>query len=116
MGVDFIKKCAKGFRKSWGRGKNALASQNLFSKTPDLGGRTYCADLVPGAKADPNRQLLVRADGNRLRILDGDSEIGALRDCPQALLDTIARDGCGVAFARIERLHELSGTMDVSVA
>lgn len=116
MGVDFIKKCAKGFKKSWDRAKLDLAAPNLFKHDLQLAPRTYCASLSPGTDSPPGREFLLRMEGSDLRLYDGTSPVGSIKGTPISLVAAVKSDGCGVAVARVVRVHEFSGAVDVSVA
>ena len=50
MGSDFIEKAAPSFKKSWDRGRVAVATANLFTKQPASLVRTVPADIVGGAR------------------------------------------------------------------
>lgn len=116
MGVDFIKKCAKRFNKSWDRGKTELAAPDLFKGDPALAARTYCASLTPGTEAPPGREFLLRVVGSELRLYDGASPVGSIKGTPSSLVAAVQSDGCGVAVAKVVRVHEFSGAVDISVA
>lgn len=116
MGVDFIKRCAPGFEKSWDRGKNELAAPNLFRHDPALAARTYCANLATGTDPAPGREFLLRVVDSELRLYDGCSNAGSIKDSPPALVAAVTGDGCGVAVAKVVRVHEFSGAADVIVA
>ena len=116
MGVDFIKKCAKGFQKSWDRGQKELAAPNLFSRDPALAARTYCALPADGANFHQDRELILRISDNEARLYDGCSVVGTLKDNPPALVASVAEGGCGVAVARVVNVHAISGAADVVVA
>lgn len=116
MGVDFVKKCAKSFNKSWDRGKAELAAPHLFKRDPALAARTYCASLAPGTEASPGREFLLRVVGSDLRLYDGASPVGSIKDSPPSLVAAVQTDWCGVALAKVVRVHEFSGAVDISVA
>lgn len=116
MGVDFIKKCAKGFEKSWDRGKRELAAPSLFSHDPALAARTYCVTPTAGAALALGSEFLLRSVDSELRLYDGPSVVGAIKDGPPSLVAAINGDGCGVALAKVVHLHEFSGAADVVVA
>ena len=116
MGVDFIKKCAKSFNKSWDRGKTELAAPDLFKRDPALAARTHCASLSPGTEAPLGREFLLRVVGSDLRLYDGASPVGSIKNSPPPLVAVVQSDGCGVAVAKVVRVHEFSGAVDISVA
>lgn len=115
MGVDFIKRCAKSFQKSWDRGKMDLAAPDLFKHDPTLAARTYCANLTPGTNVEPGRHLLLRAVNSDLRLYDGCSDVGSVKGSPPSLVAAVTGAGCGVALAKVVCVHEFSGAVDVSV-
>ena len=116
MGVDFIKKCAKSFTKSWDRGKAELAAPNLFKHNPALAARTYCANITPGTETPPGREFLLRAEGSDLRLYEGASPVGSIKDSPPSLIAAVQSSGCGLAVAKVVCAHGLSGAVDISVA
>lgn len=116
MGLDFIKKCAKSFAKSWDRGKSELAAPNLFRHDPVLAARTYYANLKPGTNAPSGHEFLLRVVGNDLCLYEGPTSVGSIKDTPPSLVAAIKSEGCEVAVAKVVCVHEFSGAVDVSVA
>lgn len=116
MGVDFVRKCAKGFEKSWDRGKRELATPDLFRRDPSMAARTYCAIPTNGTGFGLGREFLARVVNDQICLYDGLSVVGALKDPPSSLATTIQQDGCGVAVAKVVHSHEFSGAADVLIA
>src|ERR1043166_6885045 len=116
MGVDFIRRSAKSFEKSWDRGKKELAAPSLFKNDPAMAARTYSANLAAGANPQPGREYLVRSVNSELHLYEGSSRIGSITNSPPSLIAAVQGDGCGVAIARVVRVHEFSGAADVAVA
>ena len=115
MGVDFAKKCAKSFQKAWDRGKRELSTPTLFSNGPSLAGRTYCAVPTNGTNLTLGREFVVRITDNAIRLYDGCSEVGIMKDNPAALITAI-KENAGCAVAKVTHVHEISGAADVMVA
>lgn len=114
MGADFPEKAAPTFKKSWDRGRVALATATLFTNQPTRLVRTVAADVVGGACMQAGDVLVVEADGEGLAARRGNvvvARIGTCRPDLRAAIET----SCGIAKGTVEQVHELAGTVEISL-
>jgi len=90
MGLDFIRRRAKTFTKTWSRGRTDLAQPTLFTRYPECRSRSVL--------------LLVR----------GTTQIGSASSPPPDLMAAICKAG-GNALGQVARINPISGTADVEV-
>ncbi len=114
MGLDFIRRRAKTFTKSWHRNKTDLARPTLFTRYPECRSRSLIADLDAEAGVSPGVEVLVCARGAELTIVRGTTPIGATSRPPPDLISAIRQAG-GDALGRVTRLNPISGTADVEI-
>lgn len=113
MGLDFIRRAAKGFTKAWDRGRTNLAIPSLFSRNPQLGRRSVIVefqDFTPCVGAE----YPVCFNGPDLVMLHENHCVGLLKSPPSDLVDAV-RDVGGTALGQITRFNPISGTGDVEV-
>lgn len=123
MGVDFIRRTAKTFEKSWDRHRVLLSTPDLFTRQPQGTARSVAADLVPvsghGRSINPGDIVTVQEaqpnDTNcRLIALSGLSVVARFVDPPPEVVDAV-RESFGVARGTIERIHAISGVVEISL-
>lgn len=114
MGLDFIRRRAKTFTKSWNRNKTDLARPTLFTRYPECRSRSLIADLHADAGVAPGAEVLVCVRGTELSLVSGTTPIGATSRPPPDLLTAIRQAG-GNALGRVTRLNPISGTADVEI-
>jgi hypothetical protein len=114
MGLDFIRRAAKTFTKSWNRGVSQLAQPTLFTRYPQSRARTVVACLNDGVTIPEGEQLLVCVRESKLALIRGTAQIGVIDAPPNDLFREI-QDAGGSAVGSIAGLHALSGTADVEI-
>jgi len=115
MGLDFIAKCADTFVRSWDRGRKDLAEPNLFTDIPKSERQTFIAVARQGHKFMHGKWYEVGIEKGAAVIRDELTTIGDLRDLPEKLLNTISTEGCGIAAAYTNTIHEVSNAADVTL-
>lgn len=114
MGLDFIRRAAKGFNKAWDRGRTSLAMPSLFSHNPQLGRRSVIVEFIPDFTPRVGCEYAVCFSGPDLVMLDEVNCVGVLKSPPPDLVDAV-RDAGGAALGQITRFNPISGTGDVEV-
>ena len=114
MGLDFIRRAAKGFTKSWDRGRTNLAKPSLFTRYPEARRRTVIAEMAPDCNPRVGAELLVCVEGNCVILIDEAYRIGCLQNPPSDLVDAIRAAG-GNAMGQISHFNPISGTADVEI-
>jgi len=115
MGLDFLRKCAKPFKRSWSRGLGRLATPDLFAGQPISERRTWCARANDGHALHEGDQHILRVDGPNVDVYAGQMRVAVIENASRSVLDRIVGTGCGFALGKVERVHVLSGTADVSI-
>lgn len=113
MGLDFIKRAAPTFKKSWNNGAQELAQGTLFTRNPECRGRTVAADVSAGSQVTLGKMVVIQIINAEMCLIDGLSKIGKVPDPPADLLRIIGEIGC--AKGTIERLNIIGGTVDVAI-
>lgn len=114
MGLDFIRRHAKTFTKTWCRNRADLARPTLFTRYPECKSRSVIADLAADAALSQGSRILVCARGAELLLVSGTSQIGAATHPPADLLSAIQKAG-GNALGHVTRINPISGTADVEI-
>ena len=114
MGLDFIRRAAKGFTKTWDRGRTSLATPSLFTRYPEARRRTVLAEMAPDCTPRVGAEFAVCVEGQRLVHIDETNRIGCLQNPPSDLVDAIRAAG-GYALGQISHFNPISGTADVEI-
>ena len=114
MGLDFIRRAAKGFTKAWDRGRTSLAEPSLFTRYPESRTRTVIAELLPDCQVKVGAELAVCFDGDQLILVEETNQIGCMRNPPPDLVAAVRNAG-GYALGQIRQFNPLSGTADVEI-
>lgn len=114
MGVDFLKRAAPTFRKSWNNGRTDLATPDLFTREQGACTRVLTADTLPSSNVTSGCTVTLITQERALIVLDGSRPAGRI-DRPPG--DTFARiaDAGGVAIAKVCSVYPLSETFDVEL-
>ena len=114
MGVEFIEKTAKSFKKRWDRGRGDLATSDLLTRAPTKAERTFTADIKPGIALKKGDKLTVESSGGRLVASLGFTECARADAPPTALVQAVeARQG--IAQGTVSEIYELAGVADISL-
>jgi hypothetical protein len=114
MGVEFIQRAAPTFKKSWDRGRKALGTADLFTRTPDMAGCSAAFVIANNARLSPGECVVVESEGSDLIARRGLAEV-ARADAPPAQLLRAVEDSCGVAKGTVEQIHEVAGMAEISL-
>lgn len=112
MGADFIQRAAPTFDKGWDRGRIAMATADLFTRTPTTAARTAAADIVKGWSLKSGDCLTVELAGDRLVARQGLNEVAVFRNPPRELINAV-RESCGVAKGTVEQVHEIAAVAEI---
>ena len=115
MGVDFISKAKKAFRKGLDRSRVELGTPHLFSRDPDESPRSYSVTLRGRRRLETDDQVCVRLrGGGGVVAMDGLDVIGEFDAPPGELVEALQAsegDGCGTVVT----MHETAGVAEISV-
>jgi hypothetical protein len=115
MGLDFIRRSAPSFKKSWNNGRKELATPNLFTRTAGARSRSVVAKSDESSEAlSPGSQITVASSGSELVMLKGNRRVGAALSAPADVIKGIKEAG-GVAVGTVGTYHPLSKSFDVEL-
>lgn len=115
MGLDFLKRAGKSFQKGWDRGRDELATPDLFTRHPECRNRFVVAKPHGGQSLSAGEKLILQKDGSRLIVCRAASPVATVLDLPQDLAHAIHESG-GYACGYVERVHARSGVADISIS
>ncbi len=114
MGADFIEKATPTFKKSWDRARIALATADLFTRSPCGAARLAAAEIVGNATLQIGDHLTVESQDGGLAALLGNTEVARFTKPSPDLVKAVA-ESCGVAKGIVEQVHELAGVAEISL-
>ena len=114
MGVEFIRKSAKTFKKSWDWHRVSLATPTLFTQQPVCGARTAAADIANGTTLQQGEAVTVQLNGTDLVALRGLSEVAYFIQ-PSPQLVSAVQESYGVARGTVEQINNIAGVVEISI-
>ena len=114
MGLDFIRKAAKSFRKGLDRDRIKLGTPNLFTIPPDCAPRTYAMIIREDQRISRGEDLSVCSRDGRIVAQRGMDIVGTFQNPPEELQDAL-RQSYGEACGRVETIHEFAGVAEIAV-
>lgn len=115
MGVDFLRKVAKPYKRGWDRGLRQLCLPDLFAQENPTVRRTFVARGVGAEAAVAGMECELRARApDRIDVYRNCAAVAIAERAPSDLVSAIAARG-GVALGRVTNVHTLSGALDFEV-
>lgn len=114
MGLEFIRKAAPTFKKSWDRHRVSLATPTLFTQQPTCVARTAAADLANNATLEKGDTVIVQLNGTTLVAMRGLSKV-AYFIAPSPALVSAIQQSCGVARGTVEQINSIAGVVEISI-
>ena len=114
MGADFIEKATPSFRKAWDRARVALATADLFTRQPECMPRSAVADIVGNPTLGVGEHLTVEESAGALVARRGTVEVARFTSPPREIVEAV-RGSCSIAKGTVERVHPISGAVEISV-
>jgi hypothetical protein len=114
MGIEFIRKAAKTFKRRWDEGRRELGTSDLFTCEPTHLPRTLPFDLGAAADLHIGETVTVEAEGNvliaRLRL----TTIARAENPPAAVMRAM-QESCGIAKGVVQQVHDLARVAEISL-
>lgn len=114
MGVEFIRKAAKPFKKHWDKSRRDLATADLFTRQPACAGRSAPFDLQQNVTLHVGDTVMVEAQGATLVARLSLTLVGRTDNPPTTLLRAV-QDSCGIAKGTIEHIHSLAQVAEITL-
>lgn len=114
MGIDFIRKAAKSFRKGLDRRRIELATPNLFTQQPTSAPRAYAAQLRSDKALSVGEKVGVRLDGQNVLALRG-LDLVAVFKSPGDDLKSALSASFGEACGTVQAVHSVARIAEITV-
>ena len=114
MGIEFVRKKAKSYRRHWDIGRRDLGIADLFTQEPTSGARLLPFDLSQSADVHVGETVTVETDGCVLIARVRLNEVGRAANPPTELLSAV-QGSCGIAKGLIEQVHGLARVAEISL-
>jgi hypothetical protein len=114
MGIDFIRRSAPSFKKSWDRQRVILATPTLLTQQPTCIARTAAADLANGAALQEGESVTVQLNGPHLVALCGHSEVAHFID-PSPDVISAVQESYGVAHGTVAHINPIARVVEISL-
>ena len=116
MGVDFINRTKKQFKKGLDRSRVELATPKLFSRTPDHQPRSYKARVRSGCALSADEMVGVRLiEGNQVVAVDGLDVVADVASPSEELVEAL-RESHGEACGTVLTVHEMAAVAEIEVS
>lgn len=116
MGVDFINKTKKSFKKALDRSRTELATPKLFSREADQQPRSYKARIRCDRALCANDKVGVRlVEKDHVVAVDGFDVVAELESPSDELVEALREshgEGCGTVLA----VHEMASVAEIEVS
>ncbi len=114
MGVEFIRRVAKSFKRSWDEARRQLGTADLFTREPSCVARSAPFEIANGAAVQAGDSVTVEKEGAALIARHRLMEV-ARTNCPPTDLLRAVEESCGVAKGTIEQVHNLAQVVEISL-
>jgi len=114
MGIEFVRKKAKSYRRRWDIARRDLSIADLFTQEPTSAGRSLPFDLAHSADVHVGDPVTVETDGRVLIARVSLNEVGRAENPPSEILSAV-QGSCGIAKGLIEQVHGLARVVEISL-
>ena len=114
MGVDFVERTKKTFKRSWDRERVALATPDLLRREPGCAGISLAGDIVEGVEVEVGDRLTIELAPRGLIARRGITEVLRMPDAPPEIVEAV-RQAFGVAAGTVEQVHEPAGVVEIAI-
>ncbi len=115
MGIDFLIKTAKPFKRSCQRGFENLKVAYLFDPAVAPTQRSLLAQLDDPTSSAAGKEVIMRLIGSKIVLFFNERKIGDCESPPLPLVEKVRDSVGGLAVGRLEMVHRLSGRADVVI-
>lgn len=114
MGVEWINRTHRTFTRSIAKARSHVLTPRLDDVNTSDVQRSFRVRLDGDQKLEPGAPVLVRADHNRVALLDGDERvIGQSEEMPDWLSKLVGDGAEGFACGVVDGINAIAGTADV---
>ena len=116
MGIEWINKTSKSFRRSMALGRSYILAPSLHD--PKIGPiqRSFRVRVSDDREISPGKQVLVRAEAGRVMLLDASERVvGQAEQPPDWLVQHATACPEGLMLGVVEDFNSLGRTADISI-
>lgn len=113
MGAEFQQKTKKTIIKHLDAKRVALAFQDLLTSIPADQPRSFLASIEGRCEVTAGATMIAEADGNAIRLRQGNSFVARLDDPPAELVARVT--SAGIAGVTVDCVHSLSKKLEVTL-
>lgn len=114
MGADFLQRVGKTLKRSWDRGRAAIAETDLTTHPLVSGGRGVAAEIVEGAAMTRGEHLTVEMEGGSL-VVRRRLTVVARTDNPSEAVVNVLSQFCNVRPATVSEVHDMAGMVEITI-
>ncbi|MER8915519.1 hypothetical protein NKI32_16990 [Mesorhizobium sp. M0761] len=115
MGVEFLSRTKKTIRKTIDIQRVALATPHLFSAVPGEKPQVYLGTIRSGVAVAAGESFIVESrNSGSITFRRGNDTVGSMDNPSTQIVSSIQQSG-GVARAVVQRVHTISGKVDVTL-
>ncbi|MDE0420423.1 MAG: hypothetical protein OXK76_05975 [Gammaproteobacteria bacterium] len=115
MGLDFIRKAAKSFKKGLDESRIELGTPTLFASEPASSPRTYVARISDEVVLVSGEELGARRLGTgKIVLMRGMDVVGELQAPPSELVEALQKshnEACG----SVVEVHDVANTAEIAL-
>lgn len=114
MGIDFLRKSAKSYKKSLDKARADLCRPDLFTRQPSEQPRAYSASTHRRGQLQAGDLVAVRLQGKTVVAQKGRHVVATFDAPPEELLMAM-EESYGEASGTVEAVFEITGTVEISI-
>jgi hypothetical protein len=114
MGADFVQRVDKTLKRSWDKGRAAIAAPDLTTRELVSGGRSVAADIVRGATLSQGEHLTVQLEGGAL-VARRCLTVVARNDNPSSAVVGVLNQYCNIRPGTVSQVHDMAGMVEITI-
>ena len=115
MGAEFLRRTKPTIKKYVDKNRVALATPDLFTRTPTSISRTALVSLLENNSLCDGDHVIVEAANDSFVVTKNGCIAGKFKKLPQPLVDAI-NESYGTALGEVIRINRLSKTAEVALS
>lgn len=114
MGIDFVKKVAPSFEKSWDKGAIEASTADIFTQHPESVCRIAVADISKNAVLRKGEKIIITFKGESLIASRGLIEVAQFTNPSQKIVEAV-RSSCGIGKGVVEKVYDQANVVEISI-
>lgn len=114
MGIDFLKRSAKSFRKGLDRRRVELCTPDLFTTGVKVAPRLYAATVTSGIRLEEGEKVGVCLRDDRIMAMRGLVPVAFIQNPPPELVAGLV-DSFGEACGVVQIVHQISSVAEIQL-